>query len=365
MEQSTYDALALKHSAVDMVRPFWHGNPVKELEDVTLILCQAAERNNTQLCIESILRFYPDIKILVVNGQPDEFDSTNYLHFKAVQHPNITVWDRVGRNGHGDMLHEGIKKIFTKFILVLDNDIIFERGGFIEKMRQQIINNKFYAKFYASGTVMIVSEKGECCSPPIDELDLVRYAHPSCTMIDRGDYLKLRPFTEHGAPCWANMIDAKHKGYQVGSFPVDKYVSHLSGASWTTPSRTIWCHDHEVMTRPFVTFIVSNASQVVSLRNQNDHDFDIVTLGNKIETKVIIHDGKPGFDVNNHLFDIRYRVRGEYVCYLAENIESVGTNTVHEARKVGISYPDKFNLNILEFIKRTIWQNVDCLFNKI
>jgi hypothetical protein len=184
-------------------------------------------------------------------------------------------------------------------------------------------------------------------------------------MIEREDYLKLEPFTEHGAPCWKNMIDAKHKGCQIGSFPVDKYVSHLSGASWTTPYRTIWCHDHDVITRPFVTFIVSLPSQLNSLRSQLDHDFDMVTLGNMIEDKFIIHDGKPGFDVDNHLYDIRYRVKGEYVCYLPERIEGIGTNTVHEARKVGVSYPDKFSINILEFTKWTIWQNVDCLFNRV
>ena len=55
-----------------MIRPTWdfgdfHRNEwVKK--DITVIVCERDTADITRLCLESLLRFYPDIPILIIDG---------------------------------------------------------------------------------------------------------------------------------------------------------------------------------------------------------------------------------------------------------------------------------------------------------
>jgi glycosyltransferase involved in cell wall biosynthesis len=373
MDQPTYDRLAKKHQAIDMIRPFWNGvnatfapNGVKQEPDawnVTAIICQAKTRNLTELCIESLMRFYPDLPVIVLNGSPDDFDSSYYLKLAALKHPNITIIDHNGRNGHGTMLDIGIQRVKTTYALLLDNDIVIERGGFIEEMVKQL---DFDPGMYATGTLMIVSRKNEACGTPADEADVLRYAHPSCSLYRVSMYDHDWPFREHGAPCVFDQINAERRGLRIGSFPIDRYVSHLSGASWTNPYRTIWVDDHDVKTRPFLTFICTNPAQFTTLEQQTDQDYNIVLRANKTYIgQHIIHDNKPGFNITNKLYPIRFKVSGEYVCYLTESTIQLDIDFVRTARKelIDDNLPDRMELDDILLIRRQVWQYDDCLHN--
>lgn len=53
------------------------------------------------------------------------------------------------------------------------------------------------------------------------------YVHPYAALFDREIYVKLDPMRNLGAPCVFNMRDARDKGYQVASFPIEQYCKHL------------------------------------------------------------------------------------------------------------------------------------------
>ena len=358
MEQELYDSLVKKHGATGMVRSFWGGGE-KKLQNVTAIICQGKQKELTQLCLESLLSFYPDLPVFVVNGSPEDFQSTYYLRYMSYKYENVTVWDRGGLNSHGEMMHDAMTKVSTDYVLLLDNDIIVERGGFIEGMLEQMND------CYATGTLMIVTRENEACGTPKDEADILRYAHPSCSMYNRKMYFDFPKFKNHGAPCVFNMIGAEHKGLKIGSYPIDQYVSHLSGASWCIPP-TIWADDHGVKLRPFFTFIMSNQRQFEQLKHQSDHDFDIVTWGNSILKDVIIHDGKPVKNVDNHLYDLRFKVIGEYVIPLNENLVEIYFEFVRVAKQhiIDAKLPDQMEVSGLRIIKRSHWQYNDCLYNR-
>ena len=123
----------------------------------------------------------------------------------------------------------------------------------------------------------------------------------------------------------------------------------------------------------FVTFIVTDPLQLIQLEKQSDHDFDFVTLGNKITTKVVIHEGSPlhpvghdYYDVDNRLYDLRFRVHGEYVCLILEQVDTISEGFVSIAREqvVNAGCPDQIMIGVLRFVKRKIWQNTDCLISK-
>lgn len=353
-----------------MVRPNWtheqwfrDNNP---LSDVTLLICQRKTPDLIRLTIESILRFYPDINIVVIDGNSKD-ESTLYLKWKSVTNPNIKVVELTpqmcaehdiplaanGINSHGATMNYAIRNhITTKYVLLCDSDLVIERGGFIEGMKAQINEDCLYA----IGTLMLVSEEGEGCCSPKSESDLLRYAHPSCSLYNAEVYRTLKPFNDHGAPCVWNQIDAKKKGLSIGYFPIDKYVSHLSGASWCVP-QTIWNNDHNVFIRPFVTFITD--THIEELKSQTDRDFDIVNTASPANSFVILHEDGVKRNVTNKLYGLRFNVCGEYVCHLDKGVDKISPDIVHLIKLQAIKEkaPNEMNVGGLIVYKRTYWQN--------
>jgi len=330
--------------------------------NVTAVMPQSHTKRLTQLAIESLLRFYPDLPTVCVdnigNGEID--DSGLYLDWKAVTTPNVRVWRRYGINSHGVALDEAIRQhINTKYILVLDSDVIIERGGFVEPMLAEFGRD---SRLYAIGTYMPVSFENDGCGGPHNPDDILNYAHPQCSIYDRDIYLTLPPFCNHGAPCCYNNKEAQVQGYNVVSWPIDDYVSHLSGASWTTP-RTIWESDHDVHLRPFVTFLTNDPYSVPYLQMQTDNDFDIITLDAMTENFfcVLPISGKSTpKNVKNDLWPAFYRATGEYVCRVSGKIDSGCVRALkHEAiRTLGA---DEIDLGGVVAYRRRYWQEYICL----
>src|SRR5574343_402935 len=134
---------------IGMVRAFWneaeyHRQLWKE-KDITVLITQSKTLDITKLTLESLLNFYPDIPIFVVNNSPVD-PSGDYLRYKQALLPNVKVWDREGINSHGTSMDEAIRNhITTKYILTLDSDIIIERGGWVEMMLDQMREEELFA----------------------------------------------------------------------------------------------------------------------------------------------------------------------------------------------------------------------------
>jgi hypothetical protein len=363
MTQELYDRLVIENGAVDMIRLNCKNSTDPYPKDCTVLICAGSgSRMITQLSLESLLRFYPDISVLIVNGSPDEFDLTTYLEFMSLVYPNVRVWNRGGLNSHGDMMNDAIKeKITDEYILLLDNDSITIRGGYIEPMIEQL--QEGYT--LGTGALMLVTRSNEACGAPKDESDILRYIHPSCGLIRRSIYIQLEPFENHGAPCVFTMLDAERKGIKVKAYPIDKHTCHLSGANWCN---TIWMNDHDIWTRPFMSFIVSNERQAKELEKQCDHDFDIHALGTKSDALIIMHDGNMSKQkIQNRLYDLRFRIKGYYVCYLNETIGPIDRTFVRACREqiVKEGKPDQSVVWGVRLIERKKWQYEDCLLSQI
>jgi glycosyltransferase involved in cell wall biosynthesis len=359
MNQEEYNEICTTYGTTNMVRPSWdnHFHWEKWHGLVTVLICQRKTKKLTQLCLESLLTFYPEIPILVVDGNSQD-DSTLYLRYKTCTHLNVKLWERVGRNSQGETMHEAIRDhIKSQYVLLLDSDTICMRPGFIEGMLEQFALDP---KLYATGTLMAVTNKNDACGAPQSREDVLLYAHPSCSLYHRDTYLNLPPFCDHGAPCVYNNRDAWKSGLHIAGFPIDKYVLHLSGASWVQP-QTIWPHDHGVMLRPFITFIATKECQVIDLKNQIDKDFSIVTPGNYTNDTKALHEYGNKI-ISNYLYDIRFNVTGEYVCLLNAGVDSLDPNIIRIIKETIIHQkaPDELTVGGLRVVRRNFWQLNDC-----
>lgn len=383
---------------IGMVRPTWSRREEFLAEwkakDITVLINQRKTKDVTRLCVESLLRWYPDIPILILDGDSQD-DSTLYLKWKEVTNPNITVRNYACNEGskhtsHGSMMHSAIcAMINTKYVLLLDSDTITERGGWIEKMLAQIKDEFRYltteernsgkynhplihAPIYAVGSLMLPGRKGEAIKPPQDETDVLRYAHPSCSIIDREKYLEIaKTFThwpdgqvipniasDHGSPLVWNMMGAADLGYRVEYFPVDKYVSHLSGASWCEP-QTIWPDDHDVCYRPFVTFLAYFDNNIQA---QTESSYETIILPIKASAfNVVIHGNEP-IKSSNNFYELRFDVHGEYICVI-EKLKIINANFVefYMWKAIELNAPDEFEMDGLKFVSRRTWQKRECL----
>lgn len=284
-----------------MTRTTWTDK--NNFEDITVLICQNKTHDLIRLCLESLFTFYPKITTLVVNGSPND-QSGRWLKTQEAMRDNLTVWDRTGYDSHGVAMHEAIiGHVKSKYVLMLDSDVIFKRHGVIEIMYSSIKSDPYFAV----GSLMNVTLSNHACGAPKDENDVLRYIHPSCGLVDVEMYKSFKSnFTDHGAPCVYPMIEAQEKGIPVLGVNVADYVLHLSGASWTDP-RTIWPQDFGVFIRPLVTFIsISSVLQV-------DNDYNVISPGDTIKTHVVIHGYEP-VHVHNNLFSIRFHVTGYFVC---------------------------------------------------
>jgi len=327
----------------DMIRPFWKEPEHPELNEITVLICQNKTPDLIRLCIESLLTFYPTIKILVVNGTPND-EAGLWLRYKEAKVPNLRVWDRVGYDSHGVAMHEAtITQIATKYVLMLDSDVIIKHGGWIEKIIPK-------EGCFSAGSLMEVTDSNYAIGGPTCDADILRYIHPSCGMFDREIYISLlektnlkSAFADHGAPCVYTMKAARDFGYLVEGFPIADYVMHLSGASWTDP-RTVWKCDNGVCLRPLVTFITDLPVY------QTDTDYDVVRIGDKCEGNFILHDGSPAVQVSNNLFSQRYRITGDYVCVIGTLSNPLRADLVSRLRKEVTAWPERLEIEIEQFV---------------
>lgn len=356
--QQAHDFFA-SHPTVEQTRSEWHHKRyfVENTLPITAIVCQRNTKHLIQLTIESLQRFYPDINILVVDGGSND-DSILYLRYKELTCHNVNVWVRDDRNGHGLMLHEGISRhVKTEYVMLLDSDIIIERGGFIEPMLKRFEENK---NLYAIGTLQYSSYINNGGEPETPD-DAVPYANPQLSIYHVPTYHKLNaPFIEDGTPCILNMKAAKDAFLDVEYFPTDKYFCHVSGGTWMNPPN-IWKHDHDVKLRPFLTVIVRSGQNIIS--TQNDSDYDIVVTAEKKEIKPLKHQPpvyqyEPN-EVSYRLYGIRFNVSGEYILDASYyDVLQLPNDFVTKLKEQVIeqNIPDEIEIDGFTCIKRQIWQ---------
>lgn len=365
-------------NTIPMIRYTWNEREYhlqKSLNyDTTFLICQRETPDLIRLCLESLLRYYPDVPIVVVDGDSKD-DSIQYLKWKQLTNPNIKVVNMPKDEGskftsHGLSMDYAIREhIKTKYVFLLDSDAIVDRGGFLEEMLSE--DFKWWGvafpknATYAVGTLMHVSYSNDAVGDPKGETDILKYAHPSASLIDRDIYLELPPATDHGSPLCYNMKAAQDKGYAVEYFPIDKYISHLGGASWQERC-TIPYHDHDVFIRPFVTFIITDGLN--NFACEADNDFELLPLGDKVVKEVGMYD-EPDYkmSVNNYVYSLRFKVHGEYVCEVPAGhtmsqhfMKKIKDKALYDCTIAGnVVYT--FECDGLTFTRRHIWQRNNAL----
>lgn len=194
--------------------------PMQNLDSLTVLIINHRTLDLTACCVESLMRFYPNVKILLLdNGSHDE--SSKYIHDLEQKHHHISALFNQKNHFHGPALDQGIRHCQSSCVLTLDSDTEMIHKGLLEEMVGFINQPKVYAVgklVYMDWFGYEVGLKRRCSQA---------YIHPACMMIKRETYLGLKPFLHHGSPALQNMRQAVRSGYGLVDFPIDNYINHL------------------------------------------------------------------------------------------------------------------------------------------
>lgn len=169
----------------------------------------------TEAAIRSFRRFYPDVKLLMIdNGSKDE--SPGLLRDLAAELHFETIFLEENRY-HGPAMDLAMHRLTTPLAFLLDSDTVVQKGGFLEEMEGLARP----PDVYGVGKIVHVDRRGFVAEAGIPVLV------SAYMLLKREPYKRLPPFVHHGLPALKNFEAAHQQGLRLVPFEVNEYVTHL------------------------------------------------------------------------------------------------------------------------------------------
>ena len=183
------------------------------MEEITGIGVVYNTKDLLQRAIESIRKYYPEMKLVIVNGSDLQSECT-----ASVRSYTNAISFNVGYNiGHGKGMDYALERCGTSKALIFDSDIVLKKTGVIEKMNLLLKDN------YGVGKCVQTDRGGR----NIEE-EGIKYLHPYFMLINIASYFRHHAFVHHGAPCYKTMNELNDKSMSdiLIDFPLEAYVEH-------------------------------------------------------------------------------------------------------------------------------------------
>lgn len=186
------------------------------MNDVTGIIVSYNTKTLLRNCVDSIREFYPDLKLIIVDGSAKR--NACYIYSKSLNSKTTRVINVEYNIGHGKGMKLGISVCPTKYFVLIDSDIIMT-GKPLERMRRLMDY-----EYYGVGNIIGVDRNGNNC-----EGRSVKYLHPYFAMINKEIYIQHAPIIHHGAPMIDAMMDlhTNKKASLLRGFDLKDTVIHL------------------------------------------------------------------------------------------------------------------------------------------
>lgn len=219
-------------------------------ETVTAMVINYKTKHLTETCVREFRRFYPETHMLLIdNGSADE--SSQLVRDLGVSNGFIKAVNNPNNVGHGPAMDQGISMINTEWVFTLDSDAVVLDDTFLQEMLDNVENGRGYAIGWWRWVRWNTGIPLEWTTDPteLEEMNYIPYIHPYAALYRIDTYLEMAPFYHHGAPCLANMLDAKRRGDVLIEFPVRDRVMH-----WIAGTRRMWDGDWQPKGRPPTTW---------------------------------------------------------------------------------------------------------------
>ena len=244
---------------------------------ITGVVVSYNTRDLLRSAVESVRRFHPNMKLVIVDGSRE--DNPCYGYVQHLADAKTRVFHSSKNIGHGRGLDYGIRQAQTPYVLIFDSDIIMLQTP-LEDMLAMMVDDTFgvgYKEPADLGGHEWGSRKHMMKEGPM------KYLHPYFCLIQKKEYFKYPPYCHHGAPAVNIMLNIHRKGLSdivLKEFPG---LGHTSGKGWT------W----EGKPRIFVKHDTRGTRRVVPGEIEGKWDTVVDPGPQKIEPRIKIVDPKP------------------------------------------------------------------------
>lgn len=186
---------------------------------ITAVTVNYKTKDLIKQSVSQFRKYYPTMPLIIVDGSSYE-TSSDWIYRFGKTDQNTTCLFNTFNLHHGPSLHAGILLARTEIIFTFDSDTFIVKAGLIEAMYDKVSRTK---EWYGIAVVDPVNRKG------FDQANgKIKYINPRCTLINKKQYLKFKPFIKHGAPCIDAMIDLhdKEQDHLLINFDYWPYIKH-------------------------------------------------------------------------------------------------------------------------------------------
>lgn len=187
------------------------------------------------LSLKAFRKFYPKVKLIVVNNSPEDDECTTALIEFAKEDKNTLIIQLDKNYGHGPGLNRGMEYVKTPYVYIFDSDTEMIKDNMLENMLSEMDSHT-----YGIGFTRLTSRGGSHRDKgTLDDPEVMRYMHPLACVISMHQYKKFPKFSSGGAPFNKAMSAIKDTGIEsllIKHFPVivggrlhANYVRHHSG----------------------------------------------------------------------------------------------------------------------------------------
>ena len=214
-------------------------------EVITGIIVSYNRKGILKTTVESVRRFHPLMKLIVIDGSDKNNDCYKYI--AGLPDENTKVYHVSKNIGHGKGLALGISYVQTPFFLTIDSDIEMLKSP-VQAMLDMMEDNTCVVGYI---------EKIDCgghdfgARPEMMKYGSFKYVHPYFSLYQLKEYKKYKPFCHHGAPAVNIMLDIARKGLSdqvIKEFPG---LGHSGGqpinnaGNWKAEPREFIKHDRD------------------------------------------------------------------------------------------------------------------------
>jgi glycosyltransferase involved in cell wall biosynthesis len=196
------------------------------LDDITGIVVTHNTKNLIQRAYESIRRFHPQLKIIIIDGSDPADECYHYVSSLASEFTIVGVCNY--NIGHGRGMDAGIKMCKTHFALMFDSDIAMLKSP-LEQMLA-LMESDTYGVGYLEKTGYDGYEYGAHAHHRTQ--GFMWMLHPYFQLLQVSEYFKYHPYVHHGAPCYLAALEIHNKGLTSKIIKEFPGLGHSSGKGW-------------------------------------------------------------------------------------------------------------------------------------
>jgi glycosyltransferase involved in cell wall biosynthesis len=196
------------------------------MKDITGIVVTHNTKDLIKIAYESVRKFHPEMKIIIVDGS-DEVDPC-YTYVVSLASKNTTVAIAGYNIGHGRGMDAAIKMCETKYALIFDSDIEMVKSPVSEMLK--LMEPDTYGVGYLEKTGFDGYEYG--AKPWHKEQGFMMMMHPYFHLIQISQYYRFHPYVHHGAPCFKASLDIHRQGLSNKILKPFPGLGHTAGKGW-------------------------------------------------------------------------------------------------------------------------------------